>query len=54
MDNNGTYDKPIRIGDVLQCIEALFNIWRVIGDERQDEWYERSHRQQSVSIKLEP
>ena len=37
--------------DTLQCVETLFDIWRVIGNERQDEWCERSHKQQSVSIK---
>ncbi len=54
IDHNCTDYEPIRVRDVLQCIEALFDIWRVIGSERQDEWCERSHKQQSVSIERAP
>ncbi|MCC4790879.1 hypothetical protein LMH72_24255 [Vibrio splendidus] len=47
-----TNHKPVSVGNVLQCIKAFFDVWRVIGNKRQDEWCERSHKQQSVSIKL--
>jgi len=36
----------------MRSIQVGIAPWRVIGTKRQNEWYERSLRQQSVSIKL--